>query len=184
MAKVRVEKISKGYGALTVVEDVSISFPNKGFYALLGPSGSGKTTILRMIAGFEYPDAGRILIAGNDVSNTTVEKRDIGMVFQNYALFSNMNVFDNIAFGLKIRGVSGSEVRQRVDEVLELVRLDNLGQRRIGQLSGGQKQRIALARALVTRPQVLLLDEPLSALDKSLRTEMQLELKRISGTSV
>ena len=154
-------------------------FADGGFYALLGPSGSGKTTLLRMVAGFEHPDAGRISIAGRPVEDVPVEKREIGMVFQSYALFPNMSVFDNVAFGLAVRGAARARIRSRVGEALELVRLAGFDRRRPHQLSGGQKQRVALARALVTRPRVLLLDEPLSALDKALRVEMQVELKRI-----
>jgi ABC-type Fe3+/spermidine/putrescine transport system ATPase subunit len=179
MAEVTVSGVSKSFGADKAVDDVTIQFADGGFYALLGPSGSGKTTLLRMVAGFEFPDAGRIAIAGEPVENLPVERREIGMVFQNYALFPNMSVFDNVAFGLDVRGVSRSETRTRVGEALELVQLTGLDRRRPHQLSGGQRQRVALARALVTRPRVLLLDEPLSALDKSLRVEMQVELKRI-----
>jgi putative spermidine/putrescine transport system ATP-binding protein len=179
MAEVTVSAVSKSFGADKAVDDVTIRFADGGFYALLGPSGSGKTTLLRMIAGFEHPDAGRIAIAGEPVEDLPVERREIGMVFQNYALFPNMSVFDNVAFGLAVRGARRSETRARVGEALELVQLTGLDRRRPHQLSGGQKQRVALARALVTQPRVLLLDEPLSALDKALRVEMQVELKRI-----
>ncbi len=179
MAEVAVREVSKRFGETRALDGVSIRFADGGFYALLGPSGSGKTTLLRMIAGFEYPDAGEITIGGEPVENLAVEKRRIGMVFQSYALFPNMNVVDNVGFGLSVRGVDRSETRTRVAEALELVRLTGFDLRRPHQLSGGQKQRVALARALVTRPRVLLLDEPLSALDKSLRVEMQVELKRI-----
>ena len=179
MAEVTVSGVSKSFGADKAVDEVTIHFADGGFYALLGPSGSGKTTLLRMVAGFEFPDAGRITIAGEPVENLPVERREIGMVFQNYALFPNMSVFNNVAFGLAVRGTERSETRTRVGEALELVQLTGLDRRRPHQLSGGQRQRVALARALVTRPRVLLLDEPLSALDKSLRVEMQVELKRI-----
>ncbi len=179
MAEVTVTGVTKSFGADKAVDEVTIHFADGGFYALLGPSGSGKTTLLRMVAGFEFPDAGRITIAGEPVEDKPVEQREIGMVFQNYALFPNMSVFDNVAFGLDVRGVDRAESRARVGEVLELVQLTGLDRRRPHQLSGGQKQRVALARALVTRPRVLLLDEPLSALDKALRVEMQVELKRI-----
>ncbi len=179
MAEVTVSGVSKSFGADKAVDQVTIHFADGGFYALLGPSGSGKTTLLRMVAGFEFPDAGHITIAGEPVENLEVERREIGMVFQNYALFPNMSVFDNVAFGLAVRGVGRSETKTRVGEALELVQLTGLDRRRPHQLSGGQRQRVALARALVTRPRVLLLDEPLSALDKSLRVEMQVELKRI-----
>ena len=179
MAEVTVREVSKRFGATVALDRVSIDFANGGFYALLGPSGSGKTTLLRMIAGFEYPDSGHISIAGETVETLPVERREIGMVFQNYALFPNMSVYDNVAFGLSVRGAAREETRRRVGEALELVRLSGFDKRRTHQLSGGQRQRVALARALVTRPRVLLLDEPLSALDKSLRVEMQIELKRI-----
>ena len=179
MAEVAVSQVSKRFGTTTALDEVSIDFADGGFYALLGPSGSGKTPLLRMIAGFDFPDSGRIAIAGQPVEALPVEKREIGMVFQNYALFPNMSVFDNVAFGLSVRGVERGETAQRVGEALELVRLTGLDKRRPHQLSGGQKQRVALARALVTRPRVLLLDEPLSALDKALRLEMEIELRRI-----
>ena len=179
MAEVTVTGVSRYFGAQRAVDGVTTRFADGGFYALLGPSGSGKTTLLRMVAGFEHPDAGRISIAGRPVEDVPVEKRGIGMVFQSYALFPNMSVFDNVAFGLAVRGAARARIRSRVGEALELVRLAGFDRRRPHQLSGGQKQRVALARALVTRPRVLLLDEPLSALDKALRVEMQVELKRI-----
>ena len=179
MAEVVAQDVSKRFGTATALDQVSIRFDDGGIYALLGPSGSGKTTLLRLIAGFDFADAGRITIADQAVEALPVERRDIGMVFQNYALFPNMSVFDNVAFGLEVRGTDRAETARRVGEALELVRLTGLDQRRPHQLSGGQKQRVALARALVTRPRVLLLDEPLSALDKALRVEMQVELKRI-----
>jgi spermidine/putrescine ABC transporter ATP-binding subunit len=179
MAEVVVQDVSRFYGSHPALQDVSIDFPDGGFYGLLGPSGSGKTTLLRMIAGFDFPDGGSISIGGEDVAGTPVQYRRIGMVFQNYALFPNMSVFDNIAFGLTVRGTPRPETKSRVEEVLNLVQLAGLGSRRPHQLSGGQRQRVALARAIVTRPRVLLLDEPLSALDKSLRVGMQVELKRI-----
>ncbi len=179
MAEITVTDVTKRFGATVALERVTIPFADGGFYALLGPSGSGKTTLLRLIAGFDYPDAGHIAIAGEPVEDLPVEKREIGMVFQNYALFPNMSVYDNVAFGLSVRGVPHDETRRRVGEALELVQLTGLDRRRPHQLSGGQRQRVALARALVTRPRVLLLDEPLGALDKALRMEMQIELKRI-----
>ena len=179
MAEVAVTGVSKSFGAERAVDGVTIRFADGGFHALLGPSGSGKTTLLRMVAGFEHPDTGHITIAGEPVEDLPVERREIGMVFQSYALFPNMSVFDNVAFGLVVRGVARKETRSRVGEALELVRLSGLDRRRPHQLSGGQMQRVALARALVTRPRVLLLDEPLSALDKALRVEMQVELRRI-----
>jgi len=179
MAEVTVQGVSRYFGPTVALEDVSIRFADGGFYGLLGPSGSGKTTLLRLIAGFDFADTGHIAIAGEAMEGRPVEKREIGMVFQNYALFPNMSVFDNVAFGLSVRGVARDELRRRVGEALELVQLTGLDRRRPQQLSGGQRQRVALARALVTRPRVLLLDEPLSALDKALRSEMQIELKRI-----
>ncbi|EHK52243.1 ABC transporter ATP-binding protein [Allomesorhizobium alhagi] len=179
MAEVQVEKLSRSFGAHKALDNVSIDFPDGGFYALLGPSGSGKTTLLRMIAGFDFPDAGSIRIGGEGVERVPVEKRRIGMVFQSYALFPNMSVADNIAFGLSVRGESKSEIAGAVQNALDLVQLGKLGERRPHQLSGGQRQRVALARAIVIKPRVLLLDEPLGALDKALRVDMQIELKRI-----
>ncbi len=179
MAGVEVSHVTKRYGPIYALDDVTISFADGGFYGLLGPSGSGKTTLLRVVAGFEFPDEGRVAIGGEPVERLPTEKRDIGMMFQSYALFPNMNVFDNVAFGLTVRGLPRSEIRRRVGEALDLVRLTGLEKRRPKELSGGQRQRVALARATVIRPRVLLLDEPLSALDKALRTGMQVELKRI-----
>ncbi|MES0809341.1 ABC transporter ATP-binding protein [Roseibium sp. SCPC15] len=179
MAEVRVEKLIKSYGALKALNDVSLTFPDGGFFGLLGPSGSGKTTLLRAIAGFVIPDTGRVIIGEQPVENVPVEHREIGMVFQNYALFPNMSVADNVAFGLEVRKVPSADRKKRVAEALELVQLGHLGERKPHQLSGGQRQRVAMARAIVTQPRVLLLDEPLSALDKALRVDMQIELKRI-----
>ena len=179
MAEVRVSNVSRSFGSMKALDAVSIDFPDGGFYGLLGPSGSGKTTLLRMIAGFDFPDSGSIVIGGESVERVPVEKRRIGMVFQNYALFPNMSVADNVAFGLSVRGVTKAEIGREVQRALDLVQLGKLGARRPHQLSGGQRQRVALARAIVTKPRVLLLDEPLSALDKSLRVDMQVELKRI-----
>lgn len=179
MAEVEVHNVSRSFGAMKALDDVSIDFPDGGFYALLGPSGSGKTTLLRMIAGFDFPNAGRIVIGGEGVERVPVEKRRIGMVFQNYALFPNMSVADNVAFGLSVRGEGKATIAAEVQRALDLVQLGKLGARRPHQLSGGQRQRVALARAIVTKPRVLLLDEPLSALDKALRVDMQVELKRI-----
>ncbi|HMM62629.1 MAG TPA: ABC transporter ATP-binding protein [Mesorhizobium sp.] len=179
MAEVQVRNVTRSFGATKALDDISIDFPDGGFYALLGPSGSGKTTLLRQIAGFDFPDAGRIVIGGEGVERVPVEKRRIGMVFQNYALFPNMSVADNVAFGLSVRGEARAAIAAQVQQALDLVQLGKLGSRRPHQLSGGQRQRVALARAIVTRPRVLLLDEPLSALDKALRVDMQVELKRI-----
>lgn len=179
MAAVSVTGLGRVYGAHRVLGDVTIAFPDGGFYALLGPSGSGKTTLLRLIAGFDRPDEGRITIGGEAVEAVPVERRRIGMVFQNYALFPNMSVEANVGFGLSVAGRPREEIAREVSRVLDLVQLGALAKRRPSQLSGGQKQRVALARAIVTRPRVLLLDEPLAALDKALRTDMQTELKRI-----
>jgi putative spermidine/putrescine transport system ATP-binding protein len=179
MAEVRVRNLTLEYGTTKALDGVSLDFPDGGFFGLLGPSGSGKTTLLRCIAGFVFPDSGTVMIAGQPVEHVPVEKREIGMMFQNYALFPNMNVAENVGFGLKVRKVASAELKRRVNEVLDLVQLVQQGDRRPHQLSGGQRQRVALARAIVTRPRVLLLDEPLSALDKALRVEMQIELKRI-----
>ena len=179
MAEVAVERVSKSFGDVQALNGVSMAFADGGFYALLGPSGCGKTTLLRLVAGFDFPTSGRILIAREPVDDLGVEKRDVGMVFQNYALFPNMSVEANIGFGLEVRGISKSEQRRRVGDALDLVKLGGLENRRPHELSGGQRQRVALARAIVIRPRVLLLDEPLSALDKALRVEMQVELRRI-----
>ena len=179
MAMVRVERLVKTYGAARALDDVTLEFPDGGFFGLLGPSGSGKTTLLRAIAGFVLPETGRVFIDDEPVENVPVEKRGIGMVFQNYALFPNMTVAENVAFGLAVRKVTEAEKKRRVAEALELVQLAAFGARKPHQLSGGQRQRVAMARAIVTQPRVLLLDEPLSALDKALRVDMQIELKRI-----
>ncbi|WP_068114985.1 ABC transporter ATP-binding protein [Tropicimonas marinistellae] len=179
MAEVSVRGVTKRFGEMTALDDVSLDFVNGGFFALLGPSGSGKTTLLRVIAGFLFPDAGEVRIAGQPVERVPVEKREIGMMFQSYALFPNLSVAENVGFGLRTRKVPRAEERRRVGEALELVQLEGLGERKPKALSGGQRQRVALARAIVTNPKVLLLDEPLSALDKSLRVDMQIELKRI-----
>jgi putative spermidine/putrescine transport system ATP-binding protein len=179
MTEVRIESLIKAYGSMRALDEVSLTFPKGSFFGLLGPSGSGKTTLLRAIAGFVTPDRGRVFFDGDPVEAMPVEAREIGMVFQNYALFPNMTVADNIAFGLAVRKVSAAEQKRRVAEALDLVQLGALGQRKPHELSGGQRQRVAMARAIVTKPRVLLLDEPLSALDKSLRVDMQIELKRI-----
>ncbi|MDQ1723983.1 MAG: putative spermidine/putrescine transport system ATP-binding protein [Frankiaceae bacterium] len=168
-----------GADAVTAVDSVDLAIRDGEFFSMLGPSGSGKTTVLRMIAGFELPTAGTILLGGVDVSRKAPFERDVNTVFQDYALFPHMSVADNIAYGLKVRGVRRDERRRRAGEALETVRLSGYGARRPGQLSGGQRQRVALARALVNRPKVLLLDEPLGALDLKLREEMQVELKAI-----
>ena len=179
MSSVDVSHVSKSFGPVKVLDDITVHFPDGGFFALLGPSGSGKTTLLRMIAGFHFPDSGDIRIGQENVGKIPVERRDVGMMFQNYALFPNLTVADNVGFGLRVRKVPASEERRRIAEALELVQLTEMAHRKPAQLSGGQQQRVALARAIVTNPRVLLLDEPLSALDKTLRVDMQFELKRI-----
>jgi putative spermidine/putrescine transport system ATP-binding protein len=171
--------VRKSYGEVVAVDGVDLEIASGEFFTMLGPSGSGKTTTLRLIAGFERPDAGRIELAGRDVTGRPPYLRDVNTVFQDYALFPHMTVAENVAYGLRVKGVPRAERRERVDEILEVVRLPGLGDRRPAQLSGGQRQRVALARALVNQPQVLLLDEPLGALDLKLRQEMQTELKRI-----
>src|SRR5436190_22038906 len=179
---IALEGVSKGFGKVAAVKDVNISIAEGEFFSLLGPSGCGKTTSLRMIAGFEQPDAGRIVLQGEDVTNVRPNRRAVNMVFQHYALFPHMSVYDNVAFGLKVKRVPKDEHRRRVEEILRVVSLEGLDKRRARQLSGGQQQRVALARALVNRPAALLLDEPLGALDVKLRKQMQLELKRIQST--
>ncbi|MDQ3914850.1 MAG: ABC transporter ATP-binding protein [Actinomycetota bacterium] len=181
MGEVRLEGVTKVFKETTAVDGVSITVGSGEFFSLLGPSGCGKTTTLRMIGGFEDPTAGRVYLGGDDVTDLPAYKRDVNTVFQSYALFPHLDVFENVAFGLKRRRVPRHEIRPRVEEMLELVDLAGLGARRSNQLSGGQQQRVALARALINRPQVLLLDEPLGALDLKLRKSMQLELKRIQG---
>jgi spermidine/putrescine transport system ATP-binding protein len=178
-ADVRLENVVKRFDDVVAVAGISLEIPRGSFFALLGPSGCGKTTTLRMIGGFEEPDAGSIEIGGRDVVGVPPYKRDVNTVFQSYALFPHLSVFENVAFGLRRRGVNGNELSGRVAEMLALVGLEGVGRRRPRQLSGGQQQRVALARALVNRPQVLLLDEPLGALDLKLRKQMQLELKGI-----
>ena len=179
MSVVEIDRVEKHYGPVAALAGVSLTFADGEFFGLLGPSGSGKTTLLRAIAGFVEPDAGEIRLDGRDIGHTPVHKREIGMVFQNYALFPHMSVFDNVAFGLSVRGQPTADIKRRVGEMLALVRLSGMEKRTPRQLSGGQQQRIALARALVTRPRLLLLDEPLGALDKRLRQQMQIELKQI-----
>lgn len=183
MSRVDVVNVAKHYGSVAALDDVSISFRDGEFFGLLGPSGSGKTTLLRAIAGFVEPDHGTISFDGERVEGVPVHKRAIGMVFQNYALFPNLTVNGNIAFGLSVRGTPAREIDRRVEEMLALVRLSGLGSRKPRELSGGQQQRVALARALITRPKVLLLDEPLGALDRRLRQHMQVELKEIQRES-
>ncbi|MSP83447.1 MAG: ABC transporter ATP-binding protein [Alphaproteobacteria bacterium] len=179
MAGVEVRGLCKAYGPVKALDDVSLVFEDGEFFALLGPSGSGKTTLLRAVAGFASLDAGEIMVGGEPIHNLPAHRRDLGMVFQNFALFPHMTVFENVAFGLSVRGEPSDEIARRVAAILELVRLSGMTERRPRQLSGGQQQRVALARALVTRPRVLLLDEPLGALDRRLRQQMQIELRQI-----
>lgn len=171
--------VEKWYGTNHVVKNMNINIAEGEFLTLLGPSGCGKTTTLRMISGFELPTSGVIKVQGESVEKKEPYQRDVNTVFQNYALFPNMNVFDNVAYGLKVKKVPKAEIKERVTEMLKLVQLEGFGKRRITQMSGGQKQRVAIARALINRPKVLLLDEPLGALDLKLRKQMQIELKRL-----
>ena len=179
---VRLQNLAKQFGSVTAVDSVSLDISRGEFITLLGPSGSGKTTTLMMVAGFEVPTAGEIYIAGEPMAYKPPYKRDIGMVFQNYALFPHMKVHDNIAFPLNNRKVPKPKTDQKVNAALDLVKLAGFGSRNPKQLSGRQQQRVALARALVFDPSVLLMDEPLGALDKKLREHMQLEIKRIQET--
>jgi spermidine/putrescine transport system ATP-binding protein len=181
--EIRIEAVTKLFGELKAVDDVSFDIPGGEFFSMLGPSGCGKTTTLRMIAGFEEPTTGRIVLEGQDVSYVPPAKRNVNMVFQAYGLFPHMTVAQNVAFALKIRHVPKAETAERVTEAMRTVRMDELADRRPAQLSGGQQQRVALARALINRPAALLLDEPLGALDLKLRKEMQLELKRIHAST-
>jgi spermidine/putrescine transport system ATP-binding protein len=174
-----IDAVTKMFGDFCAVDDVSFTIREGEFFTMLGPSGCGKTTTLRMIAGFEEPTNGRILLQGRDVTYVPPARRNVNMVFQAYALFPHMTVWDNIAFGLQIKKVSRQETKERVEEAIRTVRLENFEKRKPGQLSGGQQQRVALARALVNRPAALLLDEPLGALDLKLRKELQLELKHL-----
>jgi putative spermidine/putrescine transport system ATP-binding protein len=178
---VRLDNVRKTYGEVVAVDRVDLSIATDEFFTMLGPSGSGKTTCLRMIAGFERPDDGVIELGGRDVTRIPPYDRDVNTVFQDYALFPHMTVGENVQYGLKIKRVPKDERRRRASDALEMVRLDGYEDRRPGQLSGGQRQRVALARALVNRPRVLLLDEPLGALDLKLRQQMQHELRSIQG---
>ena len=178
-APIVIEKISKQYDALTAIDDFSLTIKPGEFVSLLGPSGSGKTTLLMMLAGFEAPSRGQIWISDRDVTFVPPNKRDIGMVFQRYALFPHLNVAQNIGFPLRMRKMRKLEIKSNVERILRLVQLEGLGTRLPNQLSGGQQQRVAVGRALVFNPSVLLMDEPLGALDKRLREQMQVEIKRL-----
>jgi spermidine/putrescine transport system ATP-binding protein len=181
LPEIRLVDLEKRFRDVVAVDRISLRIETGEFFSLLGPSGCGKTTTLRMIGGFEPPTAGRIELRGRDVTRDAPDKRPVNMVFQHYALFPHLDVGDNVAFGLRRKGVAKPETRKRVGEALELVKLSGYERRRPNQLSGGQQQRVALARALVNRPTVLLLDEPLGALDLKLRRQLQLELKRIQA---
>jgi putative spermidine/putrescine transport system ATP-binding protein len=178
-AEVRLHELTKTFGSVVAVRDVSVTIAPGSFFTLLGPSGSGKTTTLMMVAGFTYPTSGEVFVDGRPMAALPPQKRDLGMVFQSYAVFPHLTVYDNIAFPLQIRKTARLEILHRVGEALDLVRLTGYERRLPRQLSGGEQQRVALARALVFRPRVLLMDEPLGALDKKLRAHMQLELKHI-----
>jgi spermidine/putrescine transport system ATP-binding protein len=178
---VRLDRVTKRFAEVTAVDDLTLGIPRGQFFSLLGPSGCGKTTTLRMIGGFEEPSSGAIYLGGQEVTNLPAYRRDVNTVFQSYALFPHLNVYENVAFGLRRKRRPKDEVDRRVKETLRLVDLPGFENRKPSQLSGGQQQRVALARALVNRPQILLLDEPLGALDLKLRKQMQLELKRIQA---
>ncbi|MFT4435977.1 ABC transporter ATP-binding protein [Caballeronia sp. 15715] len=176
---VTILNVSRHYGGVRAVDNVSFSVEDGEFFSMLGPSGSGKTTCLRLIAGFEQPSAGRVLLHGHDATGLPPYRREVNTVFQDYALFPHMNIRDNVAYGLRVSGVNKRASRRQAEETLGLVALGGFGERRPAQLSGGQRQRVALARALVLRPRILLLDEPLGALDLKLREQMQTELKSL-----
>jgi spermidine/putrescine transport system ATP-binding protein len=177
--EVRLERVTKSFGDVVAVDDLTLDIADGEFFSLLGPSGCGKTTTLRMIGGFDDPTSGTIYLGGREVTGLPAYRRDVNTVFQSYALFPHLNVFENVAFGLRRRRVPRNDIPHQVGQMLELVALPGMERRRTSQLSGGQQQRVALARALVNQPKVLLLDEPLGALDLKLRKQMQLELKRI-----
>jgi spermidine/putrescine ABC transporter ATP-binding subunit len=178
-AFLRIDNVSKRFGGVTAVDRADLDIRRGEFFSLLGPSGCGKTTLLRMIAGFDFPSEGAILVDGNDITELAPHQRPSNMVFQSYAIFPHLNVHDNIAYGLRKQRLARGELERRVEEALAMIKLAGFGRRRGDQLSGGQRQRVALARALIMRPKVLLLDEPLGALDKRLRESMQIELRQL-----
>ena len=173
--------VSKGYDDVQILNEIDIDIESGHFYTLLGPSGCGKTTILKLIAGFEYPDKGEVIYQNKPIGKLPPNKRKVNTVFQDYALFPHLNVFDNIAYGLRLKKMSKSAIKDKVEEVLRLVKLSGYEERNINGMSGGQKQRVAIARAIVNEPEILLLDESLSALDLKLRTEMQYELRELQS---
>ena len=179
MAMVSLQGVTKRYGAVTALAEAELSVEQGEFVTLLGPSGSGKTTLLNLIAGMVAPTTGRIMIAGRDATETPPNQRGLGMVFQNYALLPHMTIFENVAFPLRVRRLAEAEIRKKVTDVLDLVQLSHVGARRPRELSGGQQQRVALARCIVYNPSLILMDEPLGALDKKLREQMQLEIKKL-----
>src|SRR5216110_2590354 len=179
-ALIRIEGVSKSFGGVVrAVDDVNLEIGHGEFFALLGPSGCGKTTLLRMIAGLEAPDSGRIFLSERDITGEPPHRRPVNTVFQHYALFPHRTVAGNVAFGLEMAGQARAVIAERVERALEMVRLSGMGSRPVDQLSGGQRQRVALARAVVLEPEVLLLDEPMSALDRKLREEMRAEVKSL-----
>jgi putative spermidine/putrescine transport system ATP-binding protein len=182
MSDIRLEGVTKRYGPVAAADNVDLAVAQGEFVTILGPSGSGKTTLLSLIAGLNRPTSGRIFIGGRDVTAATAQERNIGLVFQSYALFPHMTVLENVLFPLGVRKITGAAARSQALEALKLVRLDGLEGRRPSQLSGGQQQRVALARAVVFKPDILLLDEPLGALDRKLREELQVELKQLQRT--
>ena len=182
MSDIRLEGVSRHYGTVAAADEVDLAVTQGEFVTILGPSGSGKTTLLSLIAGLNRPTAGRIFIGGRDVTDAPAQQRNIGLVFQSYALFPHMTVMENVLFPLGVRKIGGAVARSQALEALKLVRLDGLQDRRPSQLSGGQQQRVALARAVVFKPDILLLDEPLGALDRKLREELQVELKQLQRT--
>jgi spermidine/putrescine transport system ATP-binding protein len=182
MRSIKIEKIKKVFDGETIIENLSLTIPSGKFFALLGPSGSGKTTLLRLIAGLEIPDQGHIYLGSQDITNLPIYERRINTVFQNYALFPHMNVFDNVAYGMKLKGIPSDVIEHKVVKMLKIVHLEKHIYKSIKQLSGGQQQRVALARAIINEPDVLLLDEPLAALDLKLRERMLLELIELQDT--